>query len=112
MSKTSLAILLFLAFYTTLAQPGLPACWLQADPCANHPHFNRNPYAEHDHEYLRLQALSLANVVLPTSLVPASLLIQFLGWTNITRMTTRLILSSKSWGLPPDPPPPRASFSS
>jgi hypothetical protein len=110
MSKTSWVILLFLAFYIALAQPGLPPCWMEAKPCAHHPHFNVNPLSDHNHDYLRMDTLSLGAVVITTSLVPVSLLILSLWLTSITRMMTGVILISKSWRLAPDPPPPRFSF--
>jgi hypothetical protein len=110
MSKLDLALLIFLACYTALAQPGLPPCWLEAEPCAHHHHVSQKPHSEHDHDYLRLQALSQTSVVILTSLVAASLLIVILGWTGITRIIGSVILTSKSWGLVPDPPPPRFSL--
>lgn len=111
MSKLGLAVLFFLAFYTVLAQPGLPPCWLEAEPCANHAHVDQNPDTDHDHEYLRLQALFQASVVIPTSLAIAGALILISGWTSITRMIAGVIVTSKRWGLAPDPPPPRPSLS-
>ena len=88
------SFLYFLAFYTAIAQPGLPACWAMAEPCEVHPHFG-NAHVPHSHDYLIEMMQANAMVLLPLVALQSKLLISLLGsWTPLV-----------------DDPPPRLAIS-
>ncbi len=97
----------------SLAQPGLPACWLEVNACETHIHFNKH-HAEtpHSHEYL----FDLTNVTsaqaLPNLLLPIFLLARLLFSNNLLLPGSRnTYLYQRMWGFKPDPHPPRPCLS-
>ncbi len=104
--------ILFLACYTTLAQPGMPPCWLEKHACESHPHFSQHQAeTPHSHEYLFDLSQAQAAQDLSLVLAPVSLLIAALFGTRILRKMCLPILDGFFWIYSFDPPPPRFSFS-
>ena len=104
--------LLLWAGYLTLAQPGLPACWLEARPCEYHIHLGRQQVGSaHSHNYLFDLANASAAQALAISPVPVNLLIEMLFLISLFRGSTSAVLRELNWIAPPFPPPPRAGFS-
>jgi hypothetical protein len=106
------AILLW-AIYTMFAQPGLPACWLEAVPCQFHVHFGHG-HAElpHSHAYLYDLAQGQASQPNPFPAFDSMLLVLLLA---LSGASARLIKRSDqsgiaSWIFAPDPPPPKPAF--
>jgi len=103
------------AFYTMLAPPGLPACWLEKEPCEYHTHFSQQE-AETPHSHYYLIDLALATAAQPAPVVhfESSLLVVLLSlsgvklWQKKTSQTLRLA----GWALVPEPPPPKLNPSS
>ncbi len=114
LSRFAFRILMILwAGYTALAQPGLPACWLEAEACEVHPHFG--PYQAthpHSHGYLLDQAKASAAQGLPHLLAPVSLLIEILFLSRLLRPVASLPVVAGAWAPLPEPPPPRIPSSS
>jgi hypothetical protein len=114
LSRLAIRVLLILwAGYTALAQPGLPACWLEREACEVHPHFG--PYQAthpHSHDYLLDQAKASAAQGLPHLLAPLSLLIEILFLSRLLRPATSLPVAGQGWTSAPEPPPPRTAASS
>jgi hypothetical protein len=96
----------FWLFYLILAQPGLPACWLEKNACEAHPHPGGHAAVPHTHEYL-FEDVQTASPALPVRLIPARLLLEFLAqaglWWQVSLEDTR----SGGWFTLLDPPPPR-----
>jgi hypothetical protein len=101
------------AFYTVLAQPGLPPCWLESRACEFHPHFSRH-HAEtpHTHDYLFDLAKTTTVQGLHILLIPISLLIELLFLSPLLRKELSPALIERIWISLLDPPPPRFACSS
>jgi hypothetical protein len=101
-------VIIIMAGYTALAQPGIPACWIEVNPCEIHPHFSRqhleNP---HSHEYLYDLAKTNVVQVLPIILIPLSLLIEILSGTLLLPIAANSLESQLKWISLLKPPPPR-----
>ena len=96
------------ACYMALAQPGLPACWLEARACQNHTHFSESHgQSDHSHDFLLDLAKTQASHGLPGLSVPVSLLLAVLFSTRILRAASVPLLFEFSWKVLLDPPPPR-----
>jgi hypothetical protein len=106
-------IILFWAGYTALAQPGVPPCWLEKQPCQVHIHFSKAQESHpHTHEYLFDLTRATGAQALATVLLPAGLLIELLMASFIFRKLHRPLLVKHSWAALPVPPPPRDCLSS
>ena len=93
----------------SLAQPGLPSCWLEAQACESHPHFGPHHAASpHTHDYLFDLTLTSAAQGLPIFLIPLSLLIEILLLSLLLRGTANSAVFEQAWFSPLEPPPPRA----
>jgi len=101
------------AAWLVLAQPGLPACWLESRPCETHLHFGSGHAGHpHSHEYLFDLSRAQASQGLPVQVIPAALLLALLFSTGILRSPAGLPLFRRQRSWLPDPPPPRASLCS
>jgi hypothetical protein len=101
------------ALYTALAQPGLPACWLERIPCESHPHFSPEQ-AGHPHSHLYLLDLVGSSVApgLAALITPLSLLIEiFLAGQLLLIFETSSPRLGHLWKALPEPPPPRLAAS-
>jgi hypothetical protein len=103
--------LVFWAIYMLFAQPGLPACWLEAVPCEFHIHFNE-PQADtpHDHAYLIDEIMGVAPAPI-TFTGPAAELIFLLqlGGLLMIKKTQAARLDYARWQTLLEPPPPKLS---
>ena len=96
-----------------LAPPGLPACWLQARPCAVHVHYGESHAGSaHAHDYLLELAHGQPVQISPLEWTPIGLLLALLFPAQILRPRVRPALTRSDWLSSPDPPPPRLSLSS
>jgi hypothetical protein len=99
--------------YTALAQPGLPACWLQAKACQIHPHFTgEHAGGPHTHDYLFDLTKTIASSGLAVVLIPISLLIGIMLANLLHFITAYPPLIKRSWIALLEPPPPRLAISS
>jgi hypothetical protein len=105
--------LLVWAGYIALAQPGVPACWLEAHACEFHVHFSQH-HAEtpHSHSYLFDLANAQGAPGLSPLLIPVGLLIALLFNSRFFRMFGMPVLAESSWKFLGEPPPPRFLHSS
>ncbi len=110
--SASRLLIIMLAGYMALAQPGLPPCWLQAHACEVHPHFSKH-HAETPHSHGYLLDLAKANAAqgLVSPLIPAGLLIELLSLGLFLRSTLGPDILEQAWIPLLEPPPPRASLS-
>jgi hypothetical protein len=96
-----------------LAQPGLPACWLEVRACEIHPHLSRRQAeTPHEHTYLLDLALATSAAGMPVSIIPASLLIRLLSRSSLFRKSESIAPFRLDWIARLDPPPPRRLTSS
>lgn len=101
-----------LGLYICFAQPGLPACWLQAESCAVHTHFNAHAEAvPHRHDYLVDLTSSLIPGAQPQATIPASMLIRLLrmAGASLLFVLVPIALLPYGWIVRLDPPPPKIS---
>jgi hypothetical protein len=104
--------LICLGLYMCFAQPGLPACWLQAESCAVHTHFNAHAEAvPHRHDYLVDLTSSLMPDAQPQATIPASMLIRllYMAGASLLFVLAPIAFHPHSWIVRQDPPPPRLS---
>lgn len=95
-----------------LAPPGLPSCWLAADPCRVHPHFSpEHALLPHTHDFLFDLALTSPPPALPGVITPIGLLLLLLSMNRILRPLSEESLNLQGWLTPPEPPPPRSPAS-
>jgi hypothetical protein len=107
-SRLSLvAILVFLAGLTALAQPGLCQCWLIGDVRGHHPHFDGRPERPHGHNFLFEMFPSGTAVVAEPGLLPAASLILLLGLAVLWQTRRDAAILSLRWAPLPLTPPPR-----
>ncbi len=100
------------AGYTALAQPGVPACWLEAHPCEVHIHFSQHQAeTPHSHGYLLDLAGAQGAPGLANPVTPIGLLIGLLFSSQVLRELAFPSLAAFLWKSPPEPPPPRCAFS-
>jgi len=111
MSRTTLALAIFLAGYTSLAQPGLCPCWLMRDVRRYHPHVDRHPEHPHSHGYLLDLFNAEAVAVAPSLPIPAQTLILLLALGGLWRRIGHLAESVTPWIAPPPTPPQRLAAS-
>ena len=112
MRRLTLALLLFLAGYLALVQPGLCPCWLMRDVRTYHPHPFAHPEHPHPHDYL-LEIFNAESVaVAPPLLIPARILILALALNGLWWRIGSHAFSAADWAAPPPIPPPRLSASS
>jgi hypothetical protein len=98
-----------------VAPPGLPACWLEKEPCEFHTHFSQEQ-AETPHTHYYLIDLTLGTAAQPVPFVhfESELLVVFLSlsgvkfWQKKDSQSLRRI----SWAYAPEPPPPRLTLPS
>ena len=107
MTLAKRAILLFLFFYTMAAQPGLPACWLMAKPCAVHFHLAGMAEIPHSHGYLFDLVRATAGPILPSAVPPAGQLLALIGLVKLWKELTKHLVINHSWVLSALVPPPR-----
>lgn len=100
-------LLLLLVVVTALAPPGLPACWLELEPCTLHPHPAHHPDVPHSHEYLLEDVQAVPAAAVPSVVIPAYLLIALLGQSSVWFKDRRVITLCSGWKCLVDPPPPR-----
>ena len=106
------ALIVTLAFYIALAQPGMPACWLEAQPCEAHVHFDKTQAGSpHSHDYLFDLSKVQDSPGVSLLFIPISLLITLLFLVQVSREIPNLTLGGRGWVSSPDSPPPRFSFS-
>jgi hypothetical protein len=97
--------------YIALAQPGIPACWLEAHACEIHIHFSKHQAeTPHSHDYLLDLAKAQGAPALPTLLIPASLLIALLSCSRVFRQVVFPVTEKYFWKALPDLPPPRLAI--
>ena len=107
------AAIVFLAIYTMFAQPGLPACWLEAEPCEFHMHLSKEQAeSPHSHTYLIDQIQGVASAAL-SIMTPAATLIYLmqLSGMGLLNRPYQQAPTAGGWLAVIDPPPPRLSFS-
>jgi hypothetical protein len=101
------------AGYTVLAQPGIPACWLERHACEIHIHLSeeqaKNP---HTHGYLFDLASADGAPALPSLLIPLNLLLALLFGRLVLRELISPMPAHTLWEAYLDPPPPRFPISS
>jgi len=112
MRRLTLALLLFLAGYLTLAQPGLCPCWLIADVQKYHPHLFAHPERPHPHGYLFEIFNAESVAVAPPLPIPARTLILASAISSLWWHIGSHAFSVADWAAPPPTPPPRLSASS
>jgi hypothetical protein len=101
------------AFYTAFAQPGLPACWLEAKACQVHVHFSQEQAeTPHDHGYLVGLASGMAAAAVPQVMIPAGLLVALLAVAGAVLLKKLNESTDRElrWLYVPEPPPPKNSF--
>ncbi len=100
------------AGYTMLAQPGIPACWLEKHACEIHIHLSQRQ-AEHPHSHGYLFDLANADgaSALPSVIIPLSLLFLLLFGMRIMRAISLPLTGETAWVSRLEPPPPRALLS-
>jgi len=107
MSRSTLALLIFLVSFTALAQPGLCPCWLFADVGKYHPHPDGHPGRPHSHAYLFELYNSQTVASTPSLPTPARALILALAlgalWLYVAHTTVAIL----GWAAHPPIPPPR-----
>jgi hypothetical protein len=97
---------------TALAQPGLPACWLEKQACQVHHHFSKShSETPHTHEYLSDLVKATSTQGSPVLDHAISLLIALRFTILLLRGTANHSPSNRLWLAPPEPPPPRFAFS-
>ncbi|HVN54240.1 MAG TPA: hypothetical protein VMT46_07910 [Anaerolineaceae bacterium] len=100
-------ILLLLAAYTLFAQPGLPACWLEAQPCASHPHPFGHAEEPHSHDYLLDMVLSGAAPAAPIVFAPLAEILALMGLADIFRYLGEHLAQGGAWKPVSITPPPK-----
>src|SRR5574337_1976323 len=83
MSRPTLALLVFLAGVTALAQPGLCPCWLVPDVRTDHPHPFAHSERPHPHDYLLELFNAETAAVAPQLPIPARTLILVLAISGL-----------------------------
>ena len=111
MSRLTLALLIILAAFVALAQPGLCPCWLFADVGKYHPHPDGHPERPHSHAYLFELYNSQTVASTPSLPTPARTLILFLVLSTVWWCVGNYAPSLTSWASPPSTPPPRGAAS-
>jgi hypothetical protein len=112
MSRVGLALLIFLAAYIALAQPGLCPCWLMHDVRTYHPHPFAHPERPHPHDYLLEIFSAETAAVSPPAPMPVLTLILLLALGSLWWRTDSSRVPLARWAAPPATPPPRLSASS
>jgi hypothetical protein len=98
------------AIYLMFAQPGLPACWLEAVPCEFHVHFSaEQAETPHSHNYLLDQALGQTAARPLDSQMPAASLLFLLAMAGLLGWNSRPAarLPGDDWPGLLEPPPPK-----
>jgi hypothetical protein len=106
-----LALVLW-AVCTMFAPPGLPACWLEQQPCEFHVHFSQEQAeTPHTHFYLIDLAQGMAAQPLPFVHLETAWLLLLLSLSGVKLWwkNNRSSFSRCDWALIPEPPPPRHS---
>jgi hypothetical protein len=113
-SRWSVRLVLgLLAVFLSLAQPGLPACWLQAQSCRVHPHFSaEQERMPHSHDYLFDLSITTGAPALPVPVIPVTLLIALLALGLLLPWHSNRTLLAEGWAKRLEPPPPRGALSS
>lgn len=113
-SRWSVRLVLgLLAVFLSLAQPGLPACWLQAQSCRVHPHFSaEQAHVPHSHNYLFDLTITTGAPALPVPVIPVTLLIALLALGLLLPRLSAHTPRAEGWANLLEPPPPRGAFSS
>jgi hypothetical protein len=109
-----LAILLW-AVYTMFAQPGLPAFWLDQQPCEYHVHFGgHQAQLPHTHFYLIDLSQGMAAQPAPLAQVSSTLLVLFLALSGVMLWQRQYAvgLHGSGWMTTPEPPPPKFTYTS
>lgn len=110
--RLAFALLIVMAGYMSLAQPGLCSCWLIAEVKDIHPHPDGQPDRPHDHRYLfeifQAQNIAIANIYV----VAVAVLIASLAGASLWHQMLDQAPGGNGWSSPPDIPPPRLAFSS
>ena len=101
------ALLVFLAGLTALAQPGLCPCWLASDVREFHPHFDGHPERPHSHGYLFEMFPAGVAVLAEPRLAPAASLILALVLAAMLQARTEAEIFSRPWAPLLLTPPPR-----
>ena len=105
-------VLLIWAVYTMAAPPGLPACWLEKEPCEFHTHFiQEQAETPHSHFYLYDLTLGMASQPYPFVFLASSMLLLLL---SLSGAKFRQLRGSSTplpagWESTPEPPPPKAT---
>ncbi len=111
MSRSALALLIFLAGFMALAQPGLCPCWLVRDVRLYHPHPGGHPERPHSHGYL-LELFNAESAAVASPLpIPARTLILFLALSTVWWCIGGYAPALTGWASPPSTPPPRGAAS-
>ncbi len=106
MSRPTLAILIFLASLTALAQPGLCPCWLLLHVEDYHPH-PAGQTGQHSHDYLHELYQSQTAAWARPSLVPAAVFVLLLAGLARRHRPAHAEPTRYTRALPVDRPPPR-----
>jgi hypothetical protein len=100
------------AGYTALAQPGIPACWLERHACEIHMHFSKEQAdSPHSHGYLFDLASAEGASALPTLLIPVGLLLALLFGSLVLRELVSPTPAQALWESLVESPPPRLAIS-
>jgi hypothetical protein len=101
-------ILLAWASYTALAQPGIPACWLEKHACEIHIHLSQQQAeSPHTHSYLFDLANADGAAALASIFIPLNILFLLMFSTPITRCFALPLSGESPWASQLEPPPPR-----
>jgi hypothetical protein len=104
---------LFWSGYTILAQPGLPACWLERHACEIHMHLSKEQAeSPHSHGYLFDLASADGAPALPSVLIAVNLLLALLFGRLILRELISPMPAQALWESLVESPPPRFPISS
>jgi hypothetical protein len=102
-------LILAWAGYTALAQPGIPACWMEASACEAHVHFNHHQAeTPHSHDYLVDLASGQGVPGVAALLIPVNLLLDLIFGGLVLRAMLAPVLVIFVWNDHPEPPPPHA----
>ncbi len=94
-----------------IAPPGIPACWLESEPCAIHVHFSQEQAeTPHTHYYLIDLTLATAAEPYPFPIFETFFLILMLSLSGLLSWQNRNSDSTngKGWYFSPESPPPKS----
>jgi hypothetical protein len=95
---------------TMIAPPGIPACWLESEPCEVHVHFSHEQAeTPHTHYFLIDLTLATASQPYPFPTFESLLFVLLLALSGLLSWQKRNSdpFNRKGWNFPPAAPPPK-----